>query len=163
MTEAEYERNREIIERKEGMRNLVEDYSLRQKVYICSNYGSRGDKATNLELAKAYCSAVIDGGHTPICPHLFLHDVLNDEVETQRHDGLEIGLHLLEDCDVLLVCSQLSDGMIEEICKAWEWGIPVEVMNLEWLYQKEAAGVEEEIKRELRDIHGQVYHSTIYR
>lgn len=37
------------------------------RVYICSQYGSRGDMITNLELAKAYCMAVIEEGKIPVC------------------------------------------------------------------------------------------------
>ena len=134
-----------------------------QKVYVCSQYGTRGNKETNLEFAKLFCMAVIEEGKIPICPHLFYAQVLNDDVPEQRAAGMEIGLHLLEDCDVLLVCSPLSQGMIAEICKAWDWGIPVEVMDLKWLHQDRAEEEEERIRAELRDIYGQVYHTKIYR
>lgn len=47
-----------------------------KKVYVCSQYGTRGDRAANLEAAKFYCIKVIEEGKIPICPHLFYAGVL---------------------------------------------------------------------------------------
>lgn len=37
-----------------------------KKVYVCSQYGTRGDRAANLEAAKFYCIKVIEEGKVPI-------------------------------------------------------------------------------------------------
>lgn len=92
-------------ETRKELRGILMNDGAGKRVYVCSKYGTRGNKETNLELAKMFCMCLIEGGYTPICPHVFYHEVLNDEVPSQRAAGLELGLHLLEDCDVLLVCS----------------------------------------------------------
>ena len=68
-------------EAEEKLRELEKEESM-ERVYICSQYGSRGDKATNLELAKFFCMTVIEEGKIPICPHLFYGQVLNDDVKS---------------------------------------------------------------------------------
>lgn len=96
-----------------------------KKVYVCSQYGTRGDRAANLEAAKFYCIKVIEEGKVPICPHLFYAGVLNDEVKSQRAAGMEMGMELLKECGELRIFSRLSEGMKAEILKAKEMGLPV--------------------------------------
>lgn len=110
-----------------------------EKVYVCSQYGTRGNKETNLEFAKLFCMAVIEEGKIPICPHLFYAGVLNDEVKSQRVAGVNIGLKLLEDCNELRIYSRISEGMKEEILRAEELGIPVSIGNLSYIYSDEKA------------------------
>ena len=77
---------------------------------------------------------------------------------------MKLGLAMLEDCDVLLVCSNLSEGMKAEIEKAWEMEIPVEIMQMGWLYGEDhAAAVEDEIRKEIEALYGKKYHSKAYR
>lgn len=136
----------------------------KQRVYICSQYGSQGNKENNLELAKLFCMNVIEGGNVPICPHLFLSQVLNDDVSSQRQQGLSIGLRMLEDADMLLVCSRISKGMAAEIAKAWNMEIPVVIMNMKNLYgEDQAAAVEKEIQEELEALYGKEHNSEAYR
>lgn len=132
-----------------------------ERVYICSQYGSRGNMSTNLELAKAYCMAVIEEGKIPICPHLFLAGVLNDEIPSQRAAGIKIGLELLKDCNEMRVYSLLSEGMKGEISAAKEQGIPVRVADLSCIYSEEKrAEAEEEIEADLRRyLDGKEHHS----
>ena len=123
------------------------------RVYICSQYGSRGDMITNLELAKAYCMAVIEEGKIPVCPHLFLAGVLNDEISSQRAAGIKIGLELLKDCGELRIFTNISEGMKGELLKAKEWGIPITIANMAVIYSEDqAAYAEEEIVKELREV-----------
>lgn len=132
-----------------------------QKVYVCSQYGTRGNKETNLEFAKLFCMAVIEEGKIPICPHLFLAEVLNDDVESQRAAGLKIGLELLEECDELSIYSQISEGMKAEILKAEELGIPVTIGNMAYIYSEDkAAAIVQEIWEELEVLqNGKEHHS----
>lgn len=132
-----------------------------QKVYVCSQYGTRGNKETNLEFAKLFCMAVIEEGNIPICPHLFLAEVLNDDVESQRAAGLKIGLELLEECDELRIYSQISEGMKAEILKAEELGIPVTIGNMAYIYSEDkAAAIVQEIWEELEVLqNGKEHHS----
>lgn len=131
------------------------------RAYICSQYGNRGDMITNLELAKVYCMAVIEGGKIPVCPHLFLAGVLNDEIPSQRAAGIKIGLELLKDCHELRVFSILSEGMKGEISAAKEQGIPVIVADMRCIYSgQKAEEAEEEIEADLRRYwDGKEHHS----
>ena len=132
-----------------------------KKVYVCSQYGTRGNKETNLEFAKLYCMAVIEEGKIPICPHLFYGKVLNDDVESQRAAGIRIGLDLLEDCSELRIFSRLSEGMKGEILKAEEIGIPVTIGNMAYIYSDEkAAAIAQEIWEDLEVLqNGKEHHS----
>lgn len=156
-------RNEAARQLRKNLRGIQDDEGM-MRIYICSQYGSRGNKETNLELAKMYCMNVIEGGNLPICPHVFYSPVLKDEIPSQRAAGLKLGLAMLEDCDVLLVCSNLSEGMKAEIEKAWEMEIPVEIMQMGWLYGEDhAAAVEDEIRKEIEALYGKKYHSKAYR
>lgn len=134
------------------LRELQKEESM-EKVYVCSQYGSRGDKATNLELAKFFCMLVIEEGKIPICPHLFYSQVLNDDVKSQRAAGMRIGLDLLKDCMELRIFTNISEGMKGEILKASEWGIPITIANMAVIYSEDQALYEEqEIVKELREV-----------
>lgn len=151
-------------ETRKELRGILMNDGAGKRVYVCSKYGTRGNKETNLELAKMFCMCLIEGGYTPICPHVFYHEVLNDEVPSQRAAGLELGLHLLEDCDVLLVCSGISEGMKAEIKRAWELEIPVEIMDMSVIYgEDQAAAVHEAIRGELEALYGKEHHTEAYR
>ena len=132
-----------------------------QKVYVCSQYGTRGNKETNLEFAKLFCMAVIEEGNIPICPHLFLAAVLNDDVESQRAAGLKIGLELLEDCDELRIYSRISEGMKAEILKAEGLGIPVTIGNQGYIYSEDkAAELANEIWKDWEELQDGKEHHT---
>lgn len=134
------------------LRELQKEESM-EKVYVCSQYGSRGDKATNLEFAKFFCMLVIEEGKIPICPHLFYSQVLNDDVKAQRAAGMRIGLDLLKDCMELRIFSPISEGMRGEILKAREWGIPITIADMAVIYSEDQAAYEEqEIEKELREV-----------
>ena len=63
-------RNEAARQLRKNLRGIQDDEGM-MRIYICSQYGSRGNKETNLELAKMYCMNVIEGGNLPICPHVF--------------------------------------------------------------------------------------------
>lgn len=132
-----------------------------QKVYVCSQYGTRGNKETNLEFAKLFCMAVIEEGKIPICPHLFYAQVLNDDVESQRAAGLKIGLELLEGCQELRIYSRVSEGMKAEILRAEELGIPVTIGNMGYIYSTDkAAEVANEIWKDWEELQDGKEHHT---
>lgn len=131
-----------------------------EKVYVCSQYGTRGNRETNLEFAKVFCMAVIEEGKIPICPHLFYGQVLNDDVESQRAAGLRMGLELLEDCSELRIFSRLSEGMKGEILKAEKLGIPVTIGNMAYIYSDDqAAAIVQEIWQDLEELYGKEHHT----
>lgn len=152
----------DAAELRRRLREVQDDQGM-MRIYICSMYGSRGNIETNLELAKMYCMNVIEGGNIPICPHVFLSPVLRDDIPSQRAAGLRIGLAMLEDCDVLLICSGISEGMKEEIKKAWRMGIPVEIMDMTWLHgEDQGMYIEEEIRKELEELYGKEHHTEAH-
>lgn len=152
-----------VKEEKEAVktaREFLESQKMR-KVYVCSQYATRGNRETNLEFAKVFCMQVIEEGKLPVCPHLFFGGVLNDDVESQRAAGLRMGLELLKDCDELRIYSRLSDGMKGEIAEAIRLGIPVSIGNLAYIYSEDQAAVlEQEILEDLEEIRiGQEHHT----
>lgn len=131
------------------------------KIYICSQYSTRGSRAENLEMAKLFCRQVIEEGKIPICPHVFYGPILDDDVPAQRTMGLLMGLNLLEDCRELRIYSRLSEGMKGEILKAAAFGIPVSIGNLAAVHSEDqAAAVEAEIVADLEELYGKEHHST---
>lgn len=153
-------RQREEEEKKVIKADKNVDKVSMEKVYVCSQYGTRGNRETNLEFAKVFCMAVIEEGKIPICPHLFYSSVLNDDVESQRAAGLRMGLELLEDCSELRIFSRLSEGMKGEILKAEKLGIPVTIGNMGYIYSEDkAAAIVQEIWEELEDLYGKEHHT----
>ena len=135
-------------------------------VYVCSWYGTRGDRVTNLERAREYCRSIIDEGAVPICPHLFYGQVLKDEEPAQREAGLKMGLELLKKCNELRVFTTLSDGMKAEVSAADQWGIPVTVGDLSHLPAGEQAeSASEEIAQSIDEWRGYVkeHHTEAHR
>lgn len=132
-----------------------------KKVYVCSQYGTRGNRETNLEFAKMFCGAVIEEGAIPICPHVFYAGVLNDEVSSQRAAGLKIGLELLEGCSELRIYSRISEGMKAEIIKAEKLGIPVTIGNMAYIYSEDkAAELVQEIWQDWEELQNGKKHYT---
>lgn len=88
--------------------------------YICSPY--RGDTARNIAYARELVKYALLRGWSPICPHLYLPQILDDNNPEEREQGLRVGLDLLNSCDVLLVGGRygISEGMQAEIEKAQE-------------------------------------------
>lgn len=94
-------------------------------VYICSPY--RGDTARNIAYARELVNHVVQRGASPICPHLYLPQILDDDKPEEREQALRVGLEILKGCDVLLVGDRygISEGMQGEIDKARELGMLV--------------------------------------
>ena len=85
--------------------------------YICSPY--RGDTERNAKYAAALTRAAIVKGYTPITPHLYITQALDDRNPEERALGMEAGLHLLEPCECIMIGGRygISEGMRYEI----EW------------------------------------------
>lgn len=54
----------------------------RKLIYICSPL--RGDYERNIENAKTYSRLVFDLGYTPITPHIYFTQFMDDTVPEQR-------------------------------------------------------------------------------
>ena len=96
-----------------------------KKIFICSAY--RGDIDDNTEKAKEYCRwATVECGVIPIAPHLFFPQFLDDDAETERELGINMGLSLLKECSELWYFGEsITEGMKKEIDMAVKLGIPV--------------------------------------
>ncbi len=83
--------------------------------YICSPY--KGDTERNAKYAAALTRAAIMKGYTPITPHLYITQALDDRNPQERALGMEAGLHLLEPCEAIMIGGLygISEGMRREI------------------------------------------------
>jgi hypothetical protein len=96
----------------------------RKIIYICSP--CRGNIAANVSNAKVFCGLAIREGYTPLAPHAFYTEFLNDEIPAQRAAALNIGISLLRRCDEVWVFgSVISEGMRAEIIEAQNLNMPV--------------------------------------
>ena len=102
-------------------------------VYICSPYrGSEAEIIKHLKYARELVKREIMTDCVPICPHLYLPQVLDDRKADERALGLLAGLELLRACDVVLVGNRygITEGMAAEIERARELGKPVYYTNV---------------------------------
>lgn len=86
--------------------------------YICSPYkGSAFKRIRNIRYAREITERAINAGFTPITPHLYLPQVLNDKIPEERQKGLQIGQELLNVCEVVFIGERygISAGMATEI------------------------------------------------
>ena len=56
-------------------------------------------------------------GYTPIATHLYLPQILNDDIPEQRRRGLRAGKEILETCGTIIIGARygISEGMAAEI------------------------------------------------
>ena len=92
-------------------------------VYVCSPY--RGETERNIAYARELTRKVLEYGYTPITPHLYLTQVLDDEDPRERELGLLVGQELLRHCGYILIGSRygISNGIQQEIMIACEAGV----------------------------------------
>ena len=90
--------------------------------HICSPY--RGDTERNAKYAAALTRTAVMKGYTPITPHLYLTQALDDRNPEERALGMEAGLHLLEPCEAIMIGGYygISEGMRYEIERAHRLG-----------------------------------------
>lgn len=96
----------------------------RKIIYVCSP--CRGNVAANISWAKLFTEAVLHTGNTPVAPHVFYAEYLDDEKPSERAQGLAAGISLLRRCDeVWIFGNRISEGMATEIREAQNLDIPV--------------------------------------
>jgi hypothetical protein len=100
----------------------------RPLIYVCSPF--RGDTQGNAERARGYCRKITEAGYTPLAPHLYFPQFLNDGDPQEREAAMGMGMALLPYCRALVVCGDsITEGMKREVLRAKELG--VEVCSLE--------------------------------
>ena len=94
-----------------------------QVCYVCSPY--RDNPERNIEYAKFLTRWAIVLGYSPITPHLYIPQVLDDNIPAQRAEGMAIARELLARCDCILVGDKygISEGMQAEIDLARKLGL----------------------------------------
>ena len=104
------------------------------KVYICSPFRPVGEtveaQAKSIKkhkiLARYACRYAVANGYSPLCPHLYYPEFLDDNVEDEREIGMLLGMVGLSECEELwIVGRRISEGMEKEIKQAEKWGIPI--------------------------------------
>ena len=90
--------------------------------YICSPY--RGDTARNVAYAQELTRRAVLRGYAPITPHLYITQALDDEDRAERALGMEAGMHLLIQCEAVMIGGRfgISEGMGYEIGLAHRLG-----------------------------------------
>lgn len=116
--------------------------------YICSPYRGKTEEAlqTNVQAAKQYCRYALTLGYSPICPHLFFTQFLDDTKDTERELGLSLGKRCIDFADVFFVFLNadrtISEGMQGEIEYAQSKGKQIKFVT----YTDVAKFLEKEIK-----------------
>ena len=107
-------------------------------VFICSPFrpaaedpeAKAREARRNIALARIGCQIAKSAGCTPLAPHLFFPQFLDDETPEERKIGIEMGLRWLEFCDELWVLgSRITDWMAREIAHARRHSIPVKIIR----------------------------------
>lgn len=92
------------------------------RVYVAHPFS--GDVAVNIGRVRAICRAIVDEGHVPIAPHLYLPAFIDET--TERDLALRLCTELVACCDALwLYGTRITPGMEKEIAAAHGRGIPV--------------------------------------
>ena len=90
------------------------------KVYICSPFRPVGEtveaQAKSIKkhkiLARYACRYAVANGYSPLCPHLYYPEFLDDNVEDEREIGMLLGMVGLSECEELwIVGRRISEGM----------------------------------------------------
>lgn len=94
----------------------------KQLMYICSPY--RGNVKRNKEYARELTMKAIENGYLPVTVHLYITEVVHDEVPEEREFGMKVGTEILEKCQCILIGGRygISEGMAGEIAKALDTG-----------------------------------------
>lgn len=86
--------------------------------YICSPYrGNAYKRIRNIAYARHITRVALELGYTPIATHLYLPQILNDDIPAQRRRGLKAGKDILNTCDTIIIGARygISEGMAAEI------------------------------------------------
>ena len=71
----------------------------------------------NIAYARDLTRVALELGYTPIATHLYLPQILNDDIPEQRRRGLRAGKEILETCGTIIIGARygISEGMAAEI------------------------------------------------
>lgn len=89
--------------------------------YICSPYrGNAYKRIRNIAYARYITRVALELGYMPIATHLYLPQILNDDIPAQRWRGLKAGKNILNTCGTIIIGARygISEGMAAEIEEA---------------------------------------------
>ncbi len=93
-----------------------------------------GDIAANTQYARRCIRHSLQLGEAPIASHLLYTqpEILRDDVEDERAQGIEAGLAWISVADAVVVYTDrgISSGMRQGIAQAQILGVPVEMRSL---------------------------------
>lgn len=98
--------------------------------FICSPFA--GDTERNITYAIKCCKEAIKRGYTPIAPHLYFPQFLDDNNPEQREKGLILGREAMkEKCDIVFIGDKygISDGMKGDLEFAKQSKISIEYLT----------------------------------
>ena len=116
---------------RETMRDRILERKKTEKkiVYICSPY--RGETAINKAYARELLKNALLNDLAPICPHLYLPQVLDDDKPEDIEQARLVGRELLKCCDAVIVGARygISEDMQAEIDLAENLGLLVKIYS----------------------------------
>ena len=71
------------------------------KIFICSPY--QGNIEENKKKAAYYAKIVAKSGNVPVAPHIYFPNFLDEKNSNERMTGIEMGLELMDTCDMVYV------------------------------------------------------------
>ena len=96
----------------------------RKLYYLSHQIATAGDFEENILNLNAIAELMLMKGYMLINPAKIIESTgMNDEED--RHRIMAVCTALVAQCDCLIICSDISDGVWEEIAFAKEFGIPI--------------------------------------
>ena len=113
------------------MMNVVSKFisTKRKRAYVCSPLSAptyEGIKKNMMNVRGFMAEISVRFGCKCYAPHSFLPDFIDDNDPFERKMALEMGLVMLDNCELLFVVGDtISNGMKGEIARAKDNGIPI--------------------------------------
>lgn len=83
----------------------------------------RGDVDGNVEKARKYAKYIIDAGNSPVMPHLFFTQMLDDYLVNERTAGIACGMKWLEKSDEVWFFADSMDGLSEGMKAEYDYAV----------------------------------------
>ena len=119
-----------------------------RKIFVSSPYRAKTKEKMdeNIAIAKKVCHIIIKNGNLPVAPHLYFPSFLQDDDESERNLGMKYSLHLLDQCDEIIVIipgteegrtpyERLTEGMMTEVDHAVERGMKPKYISVDELWK----------------------------
>lgn len=104
--------------------------------FIVSPYRNESRRIVrrNVRYARAAMVDSFSRGEVPFAGHLLFTQIFEEDDPIQRARGISANHAIMRGCSVVAVYRDLgySEGMCEDIGKAKDFGIPVQVRSIDW-------------------------------